>query len=184
MMLEIIKHEYNNLTDLEKKTLRFGIKIIFTETSKFLILLLFFFILGRHKEFLFAVITLVPLRCNMGGIHFRTYLGCLVATFFIFTTSILVFPDHLDTDVQLATLLLVICLMVNIIIGPVINPTRPPLTKMDVKQIRMKVSITLFLYILLVNLFEINSYILCGMWIIVEQTLQLIIAKIQRNGDY
>lgn len=183
MMIKSIQQEYNQLTEKEKKIFQFGMKMILTETSKFLILIIFFLLIEKPIAFLFCTIILLPLRCNIGGIHLHTYWGCLAGTFIIYINAILILPQLIKLSTTTANLLLAICLIINLIVGPVINPTRPPLTKENVKQIKTNVIIIFLLYTLLINLFDINNYTICGIWIIAEQTLQLLIAKIQRNGE-
>ena len=182
-MLNILKQEYNNLPEQERIVLCWGLKIFFSETSKFIILFILFTILNRKKEFLFATIILSLIRCNMGGLHYITYYGCFTVTLIVYITSIIIFPAIIRLNPQTIIMLLNICIILNIIIGPVINPTRPLLDKANVNKIKCKVGILLLLYNLLAYLLTFNIYIQCGIWIIMEQTLQLAIAKIQRKEN-
>lgn len=182
-MLKMIQQAYNNLTKREKKALYWTFKIILTETSKLIILWIFFAYFKKEKEFLFSTITLLLLRCNMGGLHFHTYYGCLIFTWMVFVTSIIIFPNILHVSPQSITLLLIFYIILNITTGPVINSTRPPLSKVKIKSIKLTTCLILLLYILLSWLPIFNKYMQCGIWIITEQTLQLIIAKTQQKGD-
>lgn len=180
-MLNIILQEYENLTDFERKALQFWGKIVISELSKIIILFLFFMAINKSKEFLFTVSILLPLRCNMGGLHFHTYKGCLLATFIILTMPILILPNVVHITKETGILLLLICFITKMIIGPVINPTRPALSSIDIRNIRIRISVIFVIYILLLLTVLSNDYMACCIWIIIEQTLQLILAKLKRK---
>ncbi len=180
-MLNIILHEYQKLTELERKALHIGIKIIISELSKTIILFLFFLALNKQKEFIFTVLILLPLRCNMGGLHFHTYKGCLLATFIIVSMPILVLPNVVHITKEIGILLLLICFITNMVIGPVINPTRPALSSIDIRNIRIRISVIFVMYVVLLLSVLSKDYMTFCIWIIIEQTLQLILAKYKRK---
>lgn len=179
-MLSIIQKAYGELSEKEKQAIYWGYKLIGTELSKFIILLIIFIIIGKWGEFLISIAMLLPLRCNIGGLHFKTYRTCLLVTFSIFIVAIIILPKFILTKVKVI-LLMFLCLILTLIIGPIINPTRPSLSKFQIKKSKKRAAIIFVIYTILYCIFPDNQYIICGIWITIEQTIQLLLAKIQRR---
>ncbi|MBE5943100.1 MAG: hypothetical protein E7264_11270 [Lachnospiraceae bacterium] len=180
-MLRAILQEYKNLTDIEREILRFWGKIFISESSKTVILLLFFLIIDKCSAFLFSLGILLPLRCNMGGLHFNSYTRCLLATWGIFVVPICILPHIIEVNKGIAILSLFVCFAINLIAGPVINPTRPALFLTEIRNIRMRISVAFIIYVILIQVILSDEYIVYCIGIIIEQTLQLIIAKCTRK---
>ena len=180
-MIKILRQEYNKLSELDKKILSFSGKVIFGEISKVIILLLFFTLFHETEAFLFATFALLPIRCQMGGLHCKSYWGCLTATLAIYVCSILLLPAFFKPSPFILAGSLLICAFINWGIEPIINPTRPRLTQSQIKQAKIIVICFIFCYIMLSFALQFNHLIVCGVWIIIIQTLQLIAANIQRR---
>lgn len=179
-MLSIIQEAYGKLSEKEKQSIYWGTKLIWTELSKFIILLIIFIILEKPGEFIISTVMLMPIRCNMGGLHFKSYHACLIATFVFFSIAILLLPN-IALSKPSVLLLIGICIILNNITGPVINPTRPQLSEFQIIGIKKRAARILVLYAVLYCTFPNNKFLICGIWIIVEQTLQLILSKLQRR---
>lgn len=181
-MIQMIQQEYGKLTKKQQKAIYWALKITGTELSKAAVMLLLFLLLGKGWELLFTMAVLFPIRSRMGGLHYKTYWGCLSVSILLFFGAIVLFPAVLPVTKETALILLCICMGINIATKPVINPTRPTLTKSDIQKTRRRIGIYLTAYALATYIFY-NHYFLCGMWMIVEQTLQLLIAAIKKNMD-
>lgn len=182
-MIKTIRTEYSKLPELDKKVLQFAGKVIFSELSKLILLLLFFTMFHRTKEFLFAAFALFPIRSQTGGFHCKTYGGCLTATFAMFIAAIMIFPQALPLSKMVLSGVLILCAFISISIEPVLNPTRPKLTPKQKKRSKYIVLVFVFCYIMLSFAFRFNHYTVCGAWIIIIQTMQLIAANIKRRRD-
>lgn len=180
-MINTIRTEYSKLSELDKKVLRFSGKIIFSELSKIIILLIFFTLIHNTKEFLFATFALFPIRCQIGGLHCKTYWGCLTATLVIFFSAIMIFPQVLALPPLILTGTLILCALISVSIGPILNPTRPKLTSEQERRSKCIVLLFIFCYIMLSFALDFNHYTICGAWIIIIQTMQLIAANIKRR---
>ena len=180
-MINTIKQEYNKLPELDRKVLRFSGQLIFGELSKIIILFLFFTFFHMTKEFVFSTLALIPIRCKIGGLHCRTYLGCLSVTLMIYISAIMILPATIPLTPIVITVLLLCCASMYIYIGPIINPTRPKLSSCQIKQAKSIAAGFIIGYIMLSCALHFNHYVICGVWIIIIQTLQLIAAHIQRK---
>ena len=74
-MLTYIQKKYK-FTDYQTAQLRYTFTIIFSEVSKFIILLLIFH--GQSVAFLYSFILLGILRLSVGGMHAKTYWGAFL----------------------------------------------------------------------------------------------------------
>lgn len=175
-MLDIIRKTYNDLPENEKQAIYWGNKLIGVELSKFIILLIIFIIMGKWGEFLISITMLLPLRCNLGGLHFKTYYSCLFATFVIFFIAIFLLPNIILSR-TLVSLLMGCCILLTWKLGPIMNPTRPPLQKSKIIKLKKRAVLILIFYTVLYCTFPNNTYIICSIWITVEQTLQLLLSK-------
>lgn len=180
-MIHTIKQEYQKLPEREQKAIYWGLHLVGAELSKILILLFFFIIFSKVPEFIFTAVTLLPVRTKMGGIHFKTYLGCLSVSILLFTAAVMLFPALLPLTQKAALGVLIVCMSVNIFTRPVINPTRPALTQEDIIKTRWRIGLFFAVYIIAAYIFY-NHYFLCGTWMIVEQTVQLLIGRMKERG--
>lgn len=180
-MLNVIQQEYDKLPVAEQKLLAFWGKVFFCESSKLILLFLFFVICKKSLEFIFVTLVLMSIRCRLGGLHLKTYQGCLFATFCIYVCAIMLFPAVISLTPVMAVFLLTGSMVIFAGIGPVINPTRPALTKQQIQKAKaLSLAVTL-VYMPFAYLFYDNRYIICGTWIITIQALQLVAANLLRK---
>lgn len=166
-----------NYTDFQIQQIQYFLLSLASETSKFLILLIFFKHISKTLEMLISTIALLSVRLFMGGIHFKHYLPCLLFTFGIFYTGICIFPFYVHLNVAAVLTILNLCILLNYLTGPVLSSYRTPLTKAQKRSSSTKASTSILLYIIIIFIFQENNYLYTGFWIIVLQTLQLITAK-------
>lgn len=172
-MLNHIQNKYN-FTNYQIEQLKYLYIMCLSEISKFIILSFIF------KEdislYLFSIFILCCLRTSTGGLHCKTYFSCLMITFlFLYTGMILLPKIHLPLLYQ--CFLLIICTLINYIIGPVTACGHPKLALSDIKKSKQKVFICINLYIILFCIIPANRFMQSGFWIIILHTLQLSAAK-------
>ena len=63
-------------------------EVLISEISKLLIIAWGAILLGKVKEYLFIILVLAYTRRFIGGLHAKTYLGCLSLSFFCFVFSV------------------------------------------------------------------------------------------------
>lgn len=177
-MKELLKSTYQ-YTDYQIAQLNFLAKTLLSEISKIFIIGLFF-----RKElpfFLISMLILALLRTSTGGLHCKTYLSCLIASWFyiVFTFKILPLIPIAQAP---AMILLVICAVVDYKIGPVTSDVHMPLTETVKQRGRLCTAAVILFFFVLTYMVPENLYVITGFWIIISHTLQLIAAKIRKKG--
>lgn len=86
---EKIKKNIENLDEEKIMVIDFGVRLLFGELPKILILILlgFLFQIGWYTIFLFLL--LAPYRSFTGGFHLKTHLGCMISTTALYMGPIL-----------------------------------------------------------------------------------------------
>lgn len=182
-MTEQVKNYLKNTYELSNYQIAqifFLFKTVFSEVSKILIIGLLFY--RQLPLYIFALFVMIFLRSFMGGLHFYTYLNCLLGSILYLWLAIYILP-HFPITLYLQILLLLLSSLICNLIGPVTSKYRPESCKRHFTRYK-KLAIgfillyTLFLYIMPRN----NAYLCVGFWVIMLHSLQLIIAKIQAKG--
>ena len=178
-MKEYIKNKYQ-LSSYKIAQIEFFIKTFLSESSKIIIMGFIF-----HKQlflYFFALFFMIMLRCNTGGIHFYTYIGCLtVSTILLWLPIIVLSSLAIPHYIQLV--LLLICLFTCYAIGPVGSRYRPVYSEQFIRRCKKTISIFIFFSTLIIYIIPDNPYSRTGFWIIILHTLQLFIARILKKGD-
>lgn len=172
-MLNYIHKKYN-FTNYQIEQLKYLYIMSLSEISKFIILLVVF----RNDVYLYlsSIFILCCLRTSIGGLHCKTYLSCFMITFlFLYTGMILLPKIHLPLLYQCP--LLIICAIINYIIGPITACGHPKLTISDIKKSKQKVFTYISFYTILLCITPVNRFLQSGFWIIILHTLQLSTAK-------
>ena len=171
-MLTYIQKKYK-FTDYQTAQLRYTFTIIFSEVSKFIILLLIFH--GQPAAFLYSFILLGILRLSVGGMHAKTYWGCFFASLTFFYAALILLPQFRVTKTALF-LLLVGCMLITCKTGAVSSPLRREPGPDKKKRLVQQSLFTIFMHLILIVLFD-DKLFTAGSWIVILQTIQLVISK-------
>lgn len=175
-MLAFIQRKYN-FTDYQIAQLKYTFTILFSELSK--LVLISFFFRNCFVLYLYAAILLGILRMSTGGLHAKTYWGCLFMSLSFFYICVYLLPQiRISKNVMIV--LILGCLAAIRLIGPVPSVYRKPLTESTKKRLAAQSLIIIFIHLVLFRLYD-NKMFTVGNWVIVLQTIQLIIARIYRN---
>lgn len=176
-MLQKIQEKYN-YTDYQMKVLKFVFTVLIGELGK--IVVIGFLFLKCYPLYLCCVLLLGTLRPSTGGVHCRTYLGCLVATAAYFAACIYALP-YIPVSLIVRVGLLILCMAINYMIGPVVSKNHKPLSEKGIKNslIRSFAVVSCFIIFTLINPY--HAFAIAGFWIVILNTLQLVIAKILRK---
>lgn len=176
-MLQKIQEKYN-YTDYEMKVLKYVFTVLIGEFGKIVVIGCLF--LRCYPLYLCCVLLLATLRPSTGGIHCRTYLGCLAATAGYFALSIYALP-YISVSYMLRIGSLVLCMVANFLIGPVVSKSHKPLSEKAIKHslIRSFAVVSCFTIFTLIN--PNHAFAIAGFWIVILNTMQLAIAKILRK---
>lgn len=187
-LLNKVQNEYG-FSDYQIKLLRFSFTGILYDVSKTFIFLVYFFATGKLLEFLFAVVPLILLRTRTGGIHLRKYWTCFLFSFLYLYTTINILPATVTVHPLVIYLILLLCAILDYLIGPAAMKKRPVVTdefivnkKMEMmKKAKIQAFQVVFIVAVLFYIFPDNQYLIVSFWTVVLHTLQLSITKLLKG---
>ena len=166
-----------SFSEREISLIRYGIEAVLGEISKCLLMLAYFHILGYTLEFLVGLTILLLLRRNTGGLHMKHYWSCFLFTFVFMNIAILILPAFVTISKVEMCLILLLCIVITLQIGPVHAKFIKNPNELLIKKSKLQVSYILTIYLVITIFLPINKYLCIGFWVILLQTIQLIIAK-------
>lgn len=172
-MFDYIQKTYD-FTDYQIAQLRFFFLTIFSEISKLVIIGLFY--INELPLYLWTMFIFLLMRTTTGGLHCRTYPGCLTASFCYILLCIRILP-MIFINKLIQMIMLFACILISYHTGPVTSPIHLALTKKRCHQLKNRLFIIIFFYLILTYILPADSYINAGFWVIILNTLQLRIAK-------
>lgn len=181
-LMELIKRHLRENYDLSSYQIAqifFLFKTMGSELSKIILMGILFH--DRLPLYIFSLGVMLCLRCTTGGLHFYTYVGCLLASC-LYLWLALAPLSGVFLNRYAALFLLLCCILVCYTLAPIASKYRPPFSKKQCERSKMSASIFIFLYTLVLYIMPENRYINTGFWIIILHSLQLIAAKIQKKG--
>lgn len=176
-MLQKIQEKYN-YTDYQMRVLKYVFTVFIGEFGKIVIMGCLF--LKCYPLYLCCVLLLGTLRPSTGGVHCRTYLGCLAASAGYFALCIYALP-YIPVSLMIRIGLLIACMGINYLIGPVVSKKHKPLSEKAIRNslIRSFAVVSCFTIFTLVNPY--HKFAIAGFWIVIVNSVQLVIAKILRK---
>lgn len=169
----------NNLNDYEKAVLKFFAIGFLSEFSKTAIFFVIFYSLGLHKEFLAALVFLLAFRIFSGGIHFKKYTHCLIASFLLLAGGIALGMNMFLP--KLAGIIIAIgCSIPIYLMSPVQAKSRPQPTPEVIKSTKIRAMVMVYLFIAIYIASKSTIYVNIGFWLLVIHTVQLFVAYIKK----
>lgn len=95
-IIKKIKGKVENLDEEKEMVIDFGVRLLFGETPKIILLFIIGFALGIGWYTFLMFCLLLPYRSSTGGFHLKTHLGCMITT-----TLLYVGPVYLAKLVQI-----------------------------------------------------------------------------------
>lgn len=178
-----IQAEYG-YSDYQIKLIKFSLTGILYDVSKTLIFLVFFCATGKGLEYLFAIVPLILLRTRTGGIHFKTYWGCLLTSFVYLYAVINVLPVFIAVHPLVVYPVLLVCAILDYLIGPASLKKRPDAAKDAVKKAKIENFQVVFVVAVLLFIFSEHHYLMVSFWTVVLHTAQLSITKLLKEVRY
>lgn len=165
-VMKKIKEKIENIDEEKEMVIDFGVRIIFGELPKILILFLlgFLFQIGWYTVFLFFL--LAPYRSFTGGFHLKTHIGCMITTSILYLMPILIAKyapiNSNNILLMLAILLGVFSIIVIARYAPADTENIPILSKKErkIKRIKAVIALGILLTIILFSPNKIVSYML------------------------
>ncbi len=175
--LQKIQDTYG-LTDYQRKQLKYLVLTLLSESSK--LLLLAFCFRDRLPAFLFATFLLLLLRSSQGGWHCNTYLSCFLLSFLYYFAALRLLP-RLPLPGIAQKVLLLLCLLINCLAGPVTSSKRPRLEPDMIRKSRIRIFAIHCCYLVLTMCIPPSFCMQVGFWVFMLHTLQLLTAKFYRK---
>lgn len=171
-----------NLSELDSIKLKYSLEIIFNDLSKFFILLIIFSIFGKTVDFIFSSLILLMIRPFTGGLHFKTYRGCIIFSGIFFYLSILL-KNNVSLNHTIITASLIFSILIVILFVPITHRSRPEYSKKKIRQFKLISIIFILFHFGLYYFINKNPYFINSIWVITLQSFQILIAKGVRDYD-
>lgn len=168
------------LTEREKKLNEYYWKCFQSEFSKICIFLVIFILFDLTTEYFFALLYLIILRNNGGGLHCNHYTSCLLVSFTFLYSSIML-AIHITPAKPVACTSILLCALFGCFLVPVISSNRPAVTPEQIAKCKRNTVIIILIFFILICLCPYNTYIFIGYWTVILHILQLIIAHITKE---
>ncbi len=165
-----------NLSEVDSAKLKYSLEIIIGDFSKLLILFILFSILGSGTDFIYSSLALLMIRLFTGGLHFKTYAGCIIFSGIFFYTSIFL-KTHIPLNFKIAIILFIFSLVTVNLFAPICGKSRPTYSHRKRQQFKLASTILMFIHFSLYFFTDKNPYFTNSVWVITLQAFQILIAK-------
>lgn len=169
------------LSNYQIAQISFLFKTIASEISKMLIMSILFY--NKLTHYIFALLIMILLRSTLGGLHFYTYIGCLLTSALYLWLTVYILP-HITITTFFQLVLLILCILLCNHIGPITSKYRPSECKKIFLQCKRFACGFIFFYALILYIIPKNQYFDIGFWVIILHSLQLTVAKIIKKGGF
>lgn len=179
---DYLKETYD-FSDFQIAQIRYTVTSLLSEFSKILIMGVFFYYIDHLGEYLLAAFVLCMLRTCTGGLHFKHYLSCFMVSFLIMFMGVYLLP-HIYVNRIMQLIILLLCIICNYYCSPIVSSYRPIPDGVAVRKSKWQSFTIIFIFTLVMYIIPMNPYTYAGFWIIILQSLQLIVAKILKRRKY
>jgi accessory gene regulator B len=164
-----------DLGEVDGIKLKYMLELIINDMLKIIIMFIGFSLLGEGLAFIYCLVSLMLIRCFSGGLHLKTFSGCL-----IFTTcflSICIFlHHHIFITLPLLIGLFFFNMFIMVLLTPITPKQRPKYSEKKMLQFKfisiMVVVVNFTFYYVTGN----STYFAYAVWVITLQSIQLLIA--------
>lgn len=170
------KKSTREYTEYEKKLQRYYRIGFISEFSKICIFLVIFAFLGLIPEYIIALLALISLRGNGGGLHFNHYVSCLIVSF-IFVYSSIFLSIHIMPPQMIIYISMLLCALIGYILVPITSTNRPPATSVQKRKSKRNTTLIILFYFILLCICPNATWSHICYWTVILHILQLIIAN-------
>jgi len=154
----LIKEKVVGIDNEKMEIINYGLYLIITDNIKTLITLVIAYFLGVFKYVVLTMICIAVLRVNSGGVHAKTFFGCLIANnIIIYSITYLSIYLHNINKIVITAILLPICLLILYLYAPSDHENKPVVSKKQIKRLRVTSFSVLFGEYLIAYLFFSQS---------------------------
>lgn len=180
-LMNKLKNVYG-YSDYEISLIRYALTALFYDFSKLIVFGIFYYYTDRFIPYLFALLPLVLLRTQNGGIHFKKYWTCFLFTFGYLELCIDILPWLIPVSQFAMHVILLLCAVVNWLVGPNSLTRQLNMTPSFIKRAKYITLLDIMGLELLLVLYPINEYWAVCFWTVVLHTVQLGTTKILKEA--
>ena len=187
LITEKIKSKVTDIDEERELIINFGVRLIFGELPKILILFIIGFLLSMGWQTLLLFFLIAPYRSFTGGIHLKTHLGCMITTSILYLLPIILSKYILISDKNILYILAGLITIFSIIIiakyAPADTENMPILSKKEIKSKKIKayISLVVLLSIIIFNPYKQFSYMIIYAMFLQNLTVLPISYKLTNN---
>lgn len=187
LITEKIKSKVTDIDEERELIINFGVRLIFGELPKILILFIIGFLLNMGWQTLLLFFLISPYRSFTGGIHLKTHLGCMITTSILYLLPIILSKYILISDKNILYILAGLITIFSIIIiakyAPADTENMPILSKKEIKSKKIKayISLVVLLSIIIFNPYKQFSYMIIYAMFLQNLTVLPISYKLTNN---
>ena len=174
-MHDFLKEQYE-FSDYQIAQIRYTLSSILSEISKLIIMAAFVITIDKFSLYVAGAFVLCLLRSYTGGLHFHHYISCFFVSFLIMICGVCLLP-LLPITKPIQILTLGICIVCNYHYAPVVSKYRPIPNGIVIKKSKKQSFLVVGIFAFILFVTPDNPYTLTGFWMIVLQSLQLVLAK-------
>lgn len=164
------------LAEDDAHKLRYSLRMIIGDSSKLILLFILFWALNCQTAYVMSVAVLSLIRMFTGGLHFKTYSGCLLFSTLFFSACIYLANFYPVSRIGLLSIGAVSILGI-VMFSPVTSKNRPNYSPAKRLQFRIIGSTVAMLHLISFMATKNNPYFTIAVWVIFLQAIQLMIAK-------
>jgi accessory gene regulator B len=166
LITEKIKSKVTDIDEERELVINFGVRLIFGELPKILILFIIGFLLNMGWQTLLLFFLIAPYRSFTGGIHLKTHLGCMITTSILYLLPIILSKYILISNKNILYILAGLITIFSIILiakyAPADTENMPILRKKEIKSKKIKsyIALVILLSIIIFNPYKQFSYMI------------------------
>ena len=187
LITEKIKSKVTDIDEERELVINFGVRLIFGELPKILILFIIGFLLNMGWQTLILFFLIAPYRSFTGGFHLKTHLGCMITTSILYLLPIILSKYILISDKIILYILAGLITIFSAIIiakyAPADTENMPILSKKEIKSKKIKayISLVVLLSIIIFNPYKQFSYMIIYAMFLQNLTVLPISYKLTNN---
>ena len=184
---EKIKAKVTDIDEERELVINFGVRLIFGELPKILILFIIGFLLNMGWQTLLLFFLIAPYRSFTGGFHLKTHLGCMITTSILYLSPIIIAKyfeiSHSFIIYVLAGILSIFSIFIIAKYVPADTENMPILSKKERKSKKIKayISLGILLSIIIFSPYKQFSYMIIYAMFLQNLTVLPISYKLTNN---
>lgn len=182
-----IKNKVPDIDEERELIIDFGVRLIFGELPKILLLFIIGFILNLGWQTILLFFLIAPYRSFTGGFHLKTHLGCMITTSILYLGPVIVAKYlqvfHNFTIYVLAGIVAIFSIFIITKYAPADTENMPILSKKERKSKKIKayIALAVLLSIVIFSPYKQFSYMIIYAMLLQNLTVLPISYKLTNN---